>query len=94
MATKAQIRELAITGVDTKTKYEIVCKTVGNTPHTEYKDFMHSSGKILYDDDDDTYFMGFWDDDYVNKYSNDFRNMTYEEFLNEFVEPTVDISGI
>ena len=78
-----QIRNIAITGVDSQEKFDMVCDLVGD----EGGSFDSSEiGLVMYDDGHSDYFMGFWDEQY-------FPHCTlysYEDFIAENGEKKCD----
>ena len=79
-----QIRNLAISGVDTLEKANKVCEIVGDTKVKEC--FFSEEYKWFYDYGDDIDFMVWYHDSH-----NNFKNctqMTYKEFLEKYDKPT------
>lgn len=77
------IRNIAVSGVDSQEKYDMVCDLVGDDRNTFP---IASVGDIMYDDEDIEYFMGFWG---KQDYSH-CTLYTYEEFIAKYGEEKPD----
>ena len=94
-----KIRGYAITGVTTVAQFVTVCKSFNDTDYDDITqenidDNVNISGcTILHDySRRNNDFMWFWEKDI--DVPKDLTYLTYEEFLHQFVEPTIDISGV
>lgn len=94
---KKQIRGLAITDITTIEQYNKVCEVVGDKVSTYFnqrrlEQLFENGQTIMYDlENRADEFMHFW---HSRDDTKQLRHLTYQEFLYEFVEPTIDISGV
>lgn len=94
-----KIRGYAITGVTTVAQFCTVCKAFNDTNYADITQQnidgnLNSFGSTILHDDTSLKedFMYFWEKD--ADVPKDLKYLTYEEFLNKFVELTIDISGV
>jgi hypothetical protein len=78
-----QIRNIAITGVDSQEKYDMVSDLVGDKRGIFTSDMM---GLVVYDDGDSSSFMAFWDEQSFSRCNL----YTYEEFIAWYGEKKCD----
>jgi hypothetical protein len=78
-----QIRNIAVSGVDSQEKYDQVCDLVGDESGIFTSNMM---GRVAYDDGDREVFMHFWDEQAFSHCTL----YTYEDFIAEYGEKKCD----